>query len=369
MRIRIVAVSLAAVLVAGSFVALRARTGSSAAATQVAPAPIVAPVAVTVVPARRADFASSITATGTVASLREAKVASTLSGIVAEVFVDEGQRVQPGEPLMRLRTDQLGASEAQASAAVAQTRAGRDLAEANAQRTRSLYQIGAVSAHELDVAEAQLRQTQAQVQLAEATLAAARIALRDATVTAPFGGTITQRKVEPGEAVSPMSQVFVLAQIDAVNAELIVPERQRSGLRVDQPVSVTVDALPGTTFTGRIAEIQPAATVASRSFTIKARVANAQRILRPGMFARGTITVAVRQNVLQVPQTAVLSTTGKPIVFVVQDGKALRREVTLGDRQNGMVEITSGLNPGEQVVAQDGAGLTDSQPVTPRASQ
>jgi RND family efflux transporter MFP subunit len=324
---------------------------------------------VTVVAARRADFGSSVIATGTVASLREAKVASTLSGIVADVFVSEGQRVQKGEPLLRLRTDQLVAIESQATASVAQTKAARDLAEANVQRTRSLYHPGAVSAHELDVAEAQFRQAQAQVQLAEASLAAAQIQLRDATVSAPFAGTITQRKVEPGEAVSPTSQVFVLAQLDDVYAELVVPERQRAGVRVDQSVAITVDALPGVSLAGRIAEIQPAATISSRSFTVKVRVANPQRVLRPGMFARGTITVAVRPGVLQVPAAAVLTTAGKPIVFIVQDGKAVRREVTLGDRQNGMVEIISGLNANDQVVASDAAGLTENQPVTPRASQ
>ena len=270
---------------------------------------------------------------------------------------------------MRLRTDQLAAIAAQAAAGVAQAKAARDLAEANLQRTRSLYQPGAVSVHELDVADAQFRQTQAQLQLAEASLALAQIQLRDATVTAPFGGTITQRRVEPGEAVAPMSLVFVLAQLDYVYAELVVPERQREGLRVGQSAAITVDALPGMSLAGKVAEIQPAATISSRSFTVKVRVANPQRVLRPGMFARGTITVAVRPNVLQVPDTAVLTTAGKPIVFVVQEGKAVRREVTLGDRQNGMVEITNGLTPNEQVIISDAAALTENQPVTPRVSQ
>lgn len=370
MRTRIVPISLAVILVAGGIVALRARAGSPPPAPLAAPAQQpVAPISVTVTPVRRADWVSSVTATGTVASLREAKVASTLSGIVGEVFVSEGQRVQQGEPLMRLRTDQLAAMAAQAAAAVAQTKAARDLAEANLQRTRSLYQPGAVSVHELDVAEAQFRQTQAQLQLAEATSALAQIQLRDATVTAPFGGTITQRKVEPGEAVSPMSLVFVLAQLDDVYAELVVPERQREGLRVGQSVAITVDALPGMSLPGKIAEIQPAATISSRSFTVKVRVTNTQRVLRPGMFTRGAITVAVRPNVLQIPASAVLTTASKPIVFVVQEDKAVRREVTLGDLQNGMVEITSGLNPNDQVITSDAAGLTENQPVTPRVSQ
>jgi membrane fusion protein (multidrug efflux system) len=130
-----------------------------------------------------------------------------------------------------------------------------------------------------------------------------------------------------------------------------------------------VDALAGTRFTGKIEEIEPAAAVSSRSFTVKARVPNPQGVLRPGMFARGTIAVSVRPNVLQIPNSAVLTTAGKPIVFIVQDGKAVRREVTVGEQLNGLVEITSGLNGGEQVVVSGAAGLTDKQPVTPRPSQ
>jgi len=418
MRIRVLIVGAIIIALTGGFMAVRAR-GNAPNATNQPSQPL--PVAVAVVTAHRADLVTSVSDTGTVTSLREAKIASTLSGIVVEVFVTEGQRVQRGTPLMRLKTDNLAATEAQArasvanararlaqllngarpeeldraAAAAAQSKAALDLAQANVQRIRELYQMGAVSRQDLDSTESQFRQAQAaynsatqsqrltqlgarteeiaaaQAQLAqaEAMLTAAQIQLRDATVTAPFAGTITQRSVEPGESVSPVATSFVLAQLDDVYAQLAVPERQRQGLRVGQVVAITADALPGSQFAGKIAEIQPAAAVSSRSFTVKVRVPNPQGVLRPGMFARGTITVSVRPNVLQVPDSAVLSTTGKPIVFVVQDGKAVRREVALGEQQNGLIEITGGLTGGEQVVISSAAGLTDNQSVTPRASQ
>jgi HlyD family secretion protein len=478
MRIRVLIVSAIIIALAGGIMAIRTR-GSASSAPSAPPQP--APVPVTVATASRADFVTSVSATGTVASLREAKIASKLSGIVAEVFVREGQRVQAGTPLLRLRTSDLVASAAQARAGadnararlmqlqngarpeerlqaaaavaqaeaavqsaqanllakergarpqereqaanlVAQAKAALDLAQADVQRMRSLFQMGAISKQQLDAAETQFRQAQAaydstrqqqalvnegprveelmtaraqlrqaqaalesarqslrlveigarpeeiaaaraQLAQAEAVLAATQVQLRDATVAAPFAGTITQRSVEPGEATSPATPAFVLAQLDDVFAELAVPERQRPGLRVGQAVSVTVDALPGSPFAGKIEEVQPGATVSSRSFAVKVRVPNSQGVLRPGMFARGTITVAVRPNVLQVPDSAVLTTVGKPIVFIVQGGKAVRHEVTLGERQDGMVEITSGLAGGEQVVASGAAALTDDQPV------
>lgn len=365
MRIRVLVVGVVIALVGGAVAILTRGSPPSAANPAVT---LVAPVEVTVVAAQRADFVTSVSATGTVASLREAKIASTLPGIVAEVFVIEGQRVPRGAPLMRLRTDQMAATEAQARAGVAQAKAALHLADISVRRMRELSQFSAVSRQELDAAEAQFVAAQAQLELTEATLAAAQIQLRDATVTAPFAGTITQRLVEPGEAVSPAAPSFVLAQLDAVYVELAVPERQRPGLRAGQPVAITVDALAGSQFAGRIQEIEPAAMSSSRSFLVKVRVPNSRGTLRPGMFARGTITAGVRPNVLQVPEGAVLATAGNPIVFVVQDGKAVRREVTLGDRQNGRVEIASALEAGEQVVVSGAAGLTDGQPVTLRAA-
>ncbi len=451
MRIRVLIVGAVIIALAGGVMAVRARGGAPSAASQPAqPAPAQpAPVDVTVGTAHRADFVTSVSATGAVASLRQAKIASRLSGIVAEVFVNEGQRVQAGTPLMRLRTSDLAANAAQTRAAVESARArltllqngvrpeerrqaaagvaqaeaavqsaqanevqatsALSLAQANVQRVRALHEMGAISRQDLDSAESQFQQRQAavmaaqsqlrqaqavlesarqsqqlvdqgprleeiaaaraQVAQAEAALAFTQVQIRDATVTAPFAGTIARRTVEPGEAVSPAATSFILAQLDEVYAELAVPEMQRPGLQVGQTATITVDALPGAQFKGKIAEIQPGAATSTRSFTVKVRVPNPQDALRPGMFARGTVAVAVRPNVLQIPEGAVLTTAGKPIVFVVQDGKAIRREVTLGEQQNGRVEITGGLTGGEQVVVSGAAGLTDNQAVTPRASQ
>ena len=492
MRRRVVIVGLIIAALAGGFLVVRATGRASPVSDQAPPAQQAqaqqqAPAPVTVVAARRADLITSVTATGTVASLREAKIAPQVSGRVAQVLVREGQRVQAGTPLMRLDARDLSAQAAQAQAsvamararlalllagaraeerrqaadaaaqaqagvqaaqarlqalergarpqerdqaanAVAQAKAQLDLAQIEAQRMRSLFQMGAISRQQLDSAETQLRlvqaahdsarqqqalvnegprveeimaaraqlaqaqaaadaarqslrlvelgarseeiaMTRAQLHQAEALAASAQIRLHDATVAAPFAGTVTQRLVEPGETVSPATPAFVVAQVDEVYAELAVPERHRAALRQGQQAGITIDALPGQRFVGRIEEIQPAATIASRSFTVKVRVPNAQGALRPGMFARGTITLAVRRNVLQIPDTAVLLTTGRSIVFVVQDGKAIRREVAVGESQNGTVEVKSGLNDGDQVVTAGAEGLTDNQPVAPRAPQ
>ncbi len=366
MRIRVFTVGAIIVALAGGFLAVRARGGAPTAETQLAQP---SPVPVTVVAAQPGDVVASVSATGTVASLREARVASTLSGIVAEVFVSEGQRVPLGAPLMRLRSDQLAATESQARAGAAQASAALDLADASVQRMRELYQTGAVSRQELDAAEAQFAAALAQLDLTRAALAGAQIQLRDATVTAPFAGTIIQRSVEPGEAVSPVVPSFVLAQMDNVYVELAVPERHRAALRPGLTAAITVDSLPGRIFTGRIADISPGASAANRSFVVKVRVPNHARMLQTGVFARGTIVTGTRAGVLQIAERAVLTTAGGPVIFVVQAGRAVRRTVTLGDRQDGRVEATSGVRPGELVVVEGQEGLTDNQAVAPQPPQ
>lgn len=316
----------------------------------------------------------------------------------------------------------------QAANAVAQAKAALDMAQADVDRMRILFAQGAVAKQQLDAAETQLRVARAaydsarqqqslvnegprreeiqaaQAQLAqaqaaydstrqslrlvemgpraeeidgaraqlasaEALLAAATISVRDVTVTAPFAGTIVQRLVEPGESASPGVPAFLLAQLDGVNVELAVPERHRSALRQDQSVVIQVDSLPGRTFRGQITEISPGAAVQSRSFTVKVRVANSDQTLRPGMFARGTIVTSTRPGVLQIPERALLTTGGGTIVFVVQNGRAVRRAVVTGARQGGVVEIRSGIREGEQVVVEGEEGLTDNQAVFPRTPQ
>jgi HlyD family secretion protein len=318
----------------------------------------------------------------------------------------------------------------QAANAVAQAKAALDLAQADVQRVRSLYQTGAVSRQQLDAAETQLRVAQAaydtarqqqalvvegpraediqaaraqlaqaqaaadaarqtlrlvemgpraeeiaaaraQLDQAQALLAAARVRLQDATVRAPFAGTVLQRMVEAGESVSPPpgSPSFVVGELQDVLVELVVPERQRAGLRSGQPVAVTVDAFPQARLSGRVEEIRPQAAVASRAFTVKVRVSNPERLLRPGMFARGVVTTGVRAGVLQIPDRAVLLTGGRRIVFVAKDGRALRREVTIGEQQGGVAEVVQGLDEGDQVIIEGHEGLTDNHPVAVRPAR
>jgi multidrug efflux pump subunit AcrA (membrane-fusion protein) len=378
---------------------------------------------------------SRVLASGSVTSIRDAKIGSKISGRVAAVLVQEGARVGAGAPLLRLDTSDLLAQQAQAQASVAAARAqlqkvlagarpqerqqssdavnqaraaitsaqaSWQLAHANLQREQSLLAQGAVSKQDVDTAHTQeqvtaaqvaqarasydsavqnaalmtigsrdedIQAARAQVAQAEAALALVQVQLSDSTISAPFAGTITHRSVEPGETVSSSSSnaVFMLSEVANVYVELVVPAQHRSELQLNQEASMTVDGLPGQTFQGRIEEIRPAADAASRTFGVRVLVPNPKGILRPGMFARGAIIVGVRHGVLQIPDEAVMTATSGSDVFVVRDGLAVRRGVTLGSHTEGLVEVTSGLMDGDQVVVQGQDALTDNQPVSLRA--
>jgi len=434
MRVRVIVVGLVLLTAVIGILAARGSHRSSPTTRPVAQAQTADPASVAVARAHRSDVVARVLASGSVTSIRDAKIGSKISGRVAAVLVEEGARVQAGTPLLQLDTSDLLAQQAQAQASVSAARAqlqkvlvgarpqerqqstdtvnqaratlasaqaSLELAQANVQRMRSLFAQGAVSKQDLDSAETQVRVTEAQVaqdqasydsavqnealvrigsreediqqaraQLAqaEAGLAVVQVQLRDSTVTAPFPGTITQRSVEPGETVTSLvassgSPLFVLSEVADVYVEFIVPGQHRSELAPGQEAQMAVDGLPGQIFQGRVEEIRPAADVASRTFGVKVRVPNPKDILRPGMFARGGIIVGVRRQVLQIPEQAVMTATSGPVVFVVRGSQAVRVPVTLGTRQDNLVEVQSGLADGDTVVVQGQDALTDNQPI------
>jgi len=384
---------------------------------------------VTIAPAHRGDIVTSVNAVGSITSLRQVWVAPKSAGQVAQVFVQEGQRVAAGTPLMQLDTSRLAAEAAslragvararaqlaellaggrpeekrQAALAVAQQRAAVEsaqavlaLAQSNVRRNQQLQEQGYVSQQAVDTAEAQVRTAQAaldqqqaqyasaqetqrlvnlgprpeQIEAAraalaqaEASLLATEIQIQDATVVAPFAGVIARRAVEPGAAISPQSEAFLLAGLDQVYAVLQLPQTQRAAVRVGQDAAVAVDGLPGQTFHGPVTEVQPSADVQNRSFGVKVLLANPRGLLHPGTFARGAIVTATTRNVLVIPYAAVLNAPGSTTVFIVRDGRAFRRDVTLGASDSAGIEVKSGIDDGAEVVVRDQEGLVDGEPV------
>ncbi|WP_338446990.1 efflux RND transporter periplasmic adaptor subunit [Pelagerythrobacter marensis] len=180
------------------------------------------------------------------------------------------------------------------------------------------------------------------------------------TVTAPISGAITQLSVRPGMTVAAGQTLAEIADFAPIWLEAAVPERLAGTVRVGQPVGATLTAFPGERFAGRIIDILPSASEESRTITVRARLANPGRRLKPGMFAQVSLAPE-RREALLVPSEAVIRTGARTLVMIAQGKGGYRpAEVRIGREANGRTEVLEGLAPGEDVVT-SGQFLLDSE--------
>jgi HlyD family secretion protein len=200
------------------------------------------------------------------------------------------------------------------------------------------------------------RMLRAQKAQAEANLAAARVQLSYATITAPFSGVVVLRSVDPGALARPGGPLLTLVDPSGFRLEAVVPESEREHLRPGALVPVTIGA-SDRTVTGRIAQIVPGADPASRTFVVKIHLPQ-HEALTTGMFGRARLTVG-RTKSLLVPQSALWRQESLVGVFVVEDGVARRQLVTVGRVEQTQAEILSGLRGGERIVADHVEGVQE----------
>jgi len=303
-------------------------------------------VPVEVAATQRAEMAALYSGTAPIEADRRALVMPKVSGEIRAVLADEGQRVKAGQVLARLDGDQLRLE-------VALNEATMRKLERDYNRNLELQQKGLVSATAIDNLKYELEAAKANWELA-------RLQLSYTEIRSPIAGTVTQRLdlVKVGNTVTPVggviesadSSLFVVEDLDTLILRVNVPERELSKLSVGQPAELAFDAVPGRTFLGQIALISPSIDPATATFGVRIRVTDTGSLLRPGMFARVAIVYERKPDALQIPRTALLDTDGQPKVFVVTDGKAAERAVTLGLSNGAWIEVTEGLKDGEQVV-------------------
>jgi RND family efflux transporter MFP subunit len=276
------------------------------------------------------------------------------------------QRVQQLATQGAVPAQQVDAARAAAEAARAQHQAAQAQHQAAQEQLRAAeaaLRLAQTASQQVALRQRDVEQAQAALQQAEAALRLARLQLQHTAVRAPISGVVVERRVDPGEYAAPGVPLLTVADTTTVRVQLSVSETQIRAVRVGQPVQVSVDALPGRMFTGRVEGGSPAADARTRSFLVKVRVPNPDGALRPGMFARGRITVASRAGVLAVPEEAVRYEGGRRYVFVVESGVARRRLVQTGLSSDGWVEV-QGLPAGTQVVVSGQTLLRDGTPVT-----
>ncbi len=309
------------------------------------------PAQVEVVVARADTVVDAIAANGQVEAIQSIALQPDVSGRVAAILVREGVSVGEGTPLVRI-------DDAQLRAQVARAEADRDFAAQSLARARELLRVDGISREELDRAEATARSTQAALDLLA-------IQLERTAVRAPFAGVVGERRISLGDMVTPATPLMTLQTVDPQRAAFTVPERFADRIREGQEVSFRVAALPGRTWRGRVDFVSPSIDPASRTVLVKARVPNPGRELQAGMFLELRLATETRPHAVVIPEEAVVPLDQGTFVWVVANGKAERREVTLGVRTPGFVEVRRGVAVGDQVVVAGQVRLQPGAPVSP----
>jgi len=347
--------------------------------------------------AEESRLSRTISVAGTLAAEEQAQLATKVAGRLERVYVDIGSPVRRGQTIARLVPTDFELRVQQAQSALAQARSQLGLppsgpdemvapektavvrqaaatlkqVQLTRERMAKLFADQLIPRSDLDAAEAALGVAEGRYQEAietahtrqgllaqrESELGIARQQLADSVLTAPFDGAIRERLANAGDYVAAGTPVAVLVRVHPLRLKLAVPEREASGVKIGQPVEVTVEGDPAR-HTGRMARISPSISEENRTLLVEAEIPNRDGSLRPGSFARAEIVVEASDPAVLVPASAIVTFAGIEKVIGVEDGKAVEKRVKTGRRAGERVEIVDGIKPGESVVLQPGNIVT-----------
>ena len=415
----VIAFVIGAAVLAYTYLSPTPAVDSPAAAQQ---PPAVKPSPVQTVLARRGTLTQSIAATGDILAEARVEVFPKIAGHLEELSVEEGDEVRSGQVIARIADAEFQARVARAAAevdalqaewaqmqsgalpeevaqavdAVEHTRAELANAEGFAERTRGMVERGLQSTQELDDATRRLRQAramhnsasqrlqllrtgarsearqalQARLRAAQAAHELATIELRHTVISSPMDGIVSHRFVDPGAYVTTMeTPVVTIEAMRTVKIEVPISERDIVAVRPGHKALIQVDAYADEPFPGTVRRLGPTIDPSSRSGAVEIGLANPDYRLKPGMFAKVTLILAERDDVVIVPRDALRPTGSETTVFVVRDGLAHRRPVSTGLVNDTLVEIRDGLAAGDEVVLSGHSTLQDQVPVNVVQSQ
>jgi membrane fusion protein (multidrug efflux system) len=287
---------------------------------------------------------------GTLNPSEQVTVSSELDGILDRIHVDEGTTVTRGQLIAELSPTDYRLAEAQAEAQLRQVEASLANARQEYQRKEALYKEELVTKQQFDDISARLALAQADLARVKAGLDLARERLNRTRISAPLGGAIKEKRVTAGDYLRNGSFIVSIVRTDPLKLSFTVSEKDVGSLRADQEVVFRVDAFPSREFRGRLKTIYPGLDEKTRSLQVEAAVGNADRSLKPGLFARVTLFTGPPRRIVIAPITALLYDNTNVKLFVVEGDKARERGVKLGRKYGEFMEITEGLREKETVV-------------------
>lgn len=312
-----------------------------------------APVSVVAAAARTQPMRVGIEAIGTAGANEAVSITSKTSNIVTAIHFSDGQAVRAGQVLVELDS-------AQARADLAAAQADFTESEAQYNRSRDLVEQKLVSQSQFDQLQGTMKANQARV-------AAAQARLSDTVIRAPFSGRVGLRRVSMGSLISPGTVITTLDDTSTIKVDFSVPDLYVGELRQGQAIIARTNAYPGREFRGTVATVDSRVDPASRAVTVRAHVPNSDGLLKPGMFLTVQLAQETRQA-LVVPEEALVPEQARQFVYLMQGDTVAKREVRLGRREPGVVEIVDGLSSGDRVVVEGTLKLRDGAPVREQAA-
>lgn len=296
---------------------------------------------------------------GSLIPVSQATIKSKVSGQVQEAALREGIAVQAGQVLARLDQADLKARLQQQQAMLEEAQARLAMAQKNEYNATALLSQKFISQTSFDTTANAVELARANVKSAAAMVDLARIALNDSVIRAPIGGIISKRHVQAGDKVAPDMPVYTIVGLNELTLEAQVPTTDIPRVQVGQEVRFQVDGFAKREFSGKVARINPTTEAGSRAMLVYVSVANADGALRGGMFAKGSLTTEKGRAAPVVPLAALREEAGKQVVYTVVNGAVVAQPVKLGLRsdEEGVVEVSEGLEPGAQVLIAKLEGL------------
>ena len=318
---------------------------------------------------RRERITEKISYTGTLEALTKVNITPEVGGKITRIHVQAGDRVVKGQLLAELETSSIRLQLKQAEAGVAVAEASYADALRNKERMDRLIKENAVSEMQREKIQLAFDAAAAQLEQARAGLDLAQHALDVSLMTAPFAGVIASKNAEVGDVINPMmggfgaggaGGVLTLMDYSRIKVVVAVSSQDIARVRKGQEAVLRVASLPGREFRGEVRAVNLTADPLNKKFGVEVVIDNPDAALRPGTFGDLAFEVQSHEDALVVPQIAVLENA---YVFVVEGGKAVRKNVALGIQNTTMVEVLDGLAAGADVVVEGNFGLEEGAAV------
>ncbi|TVM13869.1 hypothetical protein DPQ33_18025 [Oceanidesulfovibrio indonesiensis] len=295
------------------------------------------PPTVEIIEAATSSISKSLEVTGSVEPYRIARLASPAEGPVLDIRVREGELVKSNEPLLSI------GRKSGVDALIVSMREELKKEEEDLRRARKLIQDGVIPEEQLDQARADYEKARAQLVQAEETA-------RDYTIHAPWDGVVTKLLVKEGEFVAPRAVLLEMYDPSSLVIRAAIPESRAADTTADMRVEVLLDAYPQSKFQGRVGRIYPYLDAQLRTRTVEIVLDKPVNLL-PGMFARLKMLLHTADNAVVLPLEAVVQSPKGQVVFILEEGCAVRRPVEIGIEEGNRVQVVSGVKPGDKVIS------------------